>query len=325
MKIPLRSLLQALSMFGGSINELKKFVDEHEGKFHSVFDFDFINPKDPMYGKNLLLETRLESLDVEIFYEQDLDEEKIVAAYAALPRNHPKLTEILSSKDHRKFLARFLKHSFCLQQFGFRYESNGEALHFGNVLRPLSLMLNTSCVPNLGLVTFEGDKTAWVVTRPVKAGDQLFRTYIGLENWMKQPTRERRAAMMDRLGFVCDCEACTNGFDQKLFEMPEGTKDIKIAKKSFAENCKYINKNSAKEILANEVKLKIAFKKRKSSSDHGRFRFSHAGSICLLNKGNAKDFTIAKNEKTLKISLNAINSASSNLLFTKKNRECFLM
>ena len=92
------------------------------------------------------------------------------------------------------------------------------------------------------------------VSRPIKAGEQIFVSY-GCGNF-ELPRDERRKNLLARHKFICDCTACIEGYpkieklpkiDRRRFKVPDfAAYSAKAAIQQFKMNCKYIEKNIKK-------------------------------------------------------------------------------
>lgn len=264
MTVPLKFLLQALSLFNWSFADLKTFIVDHENKSYTVFDFDLSNPDDPMYEKNLLLAY----LGIDVYFCAPFDPMELVVRFDRFAQHHPLLKPIFNKKKNHKFLSRLMKHFFCLQEFYTQHnlittqavsEGIRKADHkvcvqvIGFVWHPLAMVLNTSCVPNVDLEVLDDGRTAWVVTRPIGAGEQLFCCYSFINRWTVQDKESRMRNIAKYFEFVCDCQACK--YDWKVPDLdidkmmePErlisGLIDREKARKAFIDNCNIINTTS---------------------------------------------------------------------------------
>lgn len=85
---------------------------------------------------------------------------------------------------------------------------------FGSALYPFTSLINHACVPNLK-VKFIGESNSKVmvyVTRPIKAGDQLFITYKKTISYLMADKQSRQKVINSEYGFDCCCEACRNNY-----------------------------------------------------------------------------------------------------------------
>lgn len=129
------------------------------------------------------------------------------------------------------------------------YEDGGwYAKTIGSGLCPFASLFNHSCDPNVSRVTFN-NKIVFVVSRPVKAGDQLFISY-GYS--FPRMSRDQRHQSLARYGFKCDCIACVENYpilsqltkiDEK-FALPKfESYEQNAAINKFCENCEQIEKS----------------------------------------------------------------------------------
>lgn len=218
----MRLMLKYLSIFDGSVVELKKFLAENT-KPVTVFDFDFSDPNDPKRGKNLMLvelsmrnmSTVAESLSYEV-----ADENK------SLIHRHSKLKELLGQSEtfHDELLRKLFVLSmiseglsvFASKHINLMDEDLDETgnLSLGNICSefvgigtfPAFSLLPASCDCNITCVDVS-NKLVWVANKPIPAGAQLFR-----KNSSQFYTAGRAARRSERielhLAADCDCEAC---------------------------------------------------------------------------------------------------------------------
>ena len=114
-------------------------------------------------------------------------------------------------------------------------------------LFPFTSLINHACYPNVQTILVD-NKIALVVERPIKAGEQIFRSYIGLPF---QHSLEERQKRLELYQFACYCLACTNKYSvygnlpmkDASFNPPSfGRFTKKAALRQFKCNCNYIEK-----------------------------------------------------------------------------------
>lgn len=180
--IVMRTFFKALSLFNGSIVELKAFLGSI--KDQTVFDVDMsIDSK--LNEKNKLIAT----------YTLANNESKCdLKYYEILFLKHPKLKRMWTTNN--QFITSFLSKlchignqyvhgigSWSLKEGGLSSEVaispvNPSQLSqlIGNGIYTFSALLNHSCAPNVKRLNFE-DKIILIVSRPIKENDQLFDSY----------------------------------------------------------------------------------------------------------------------------------------------------
>lgn len=92
--LTMRQFFVALSIFDGSIEKLKEFIDENESKNFTIFDFDFQAPGNE---KNLLIASRSLIRTKKVFP---------MTKHEEILKSHPTLS--VSLKDHFEFVRNFL-------------------------------------------------------------------------------------------------------------------------------------------------------------------------------------------------------------------------
>lgn len=168
MQMALRTFFQALSMFEGSIADLRKFLLENDKNF-SVYDFDFL----VVDSKSFLLSLYSLSKSQKVC-EQDSPE--------LLLRDHPLLSEAWKSHESfiREFILRILQigdsnfHGICGWSLK-KYENQSPQM-IGIGCYPFISLVNHSCAPNINRIYVE-DKMLLLVERPIRKGEQLFDCY----------------------------------------------------------------------------------------------------------------------------------------------------
>lgn len=203
-------------------SELAAFHSINEREKKTVFDFDLSNPEAADYEESIL--KIVNSLSKGDSFEFPCDEPVIklfVHFNGILSRNAFELGEFA----HDRQLEASIGVGLCA---------------FGS-------LFNHSCYPNVDHVMVEG-KLVFVVSRPIKAGEQLFVSY-GVHFTTEDSAF--REAHLQRYGFQCDCLACVNNFPltrglprcDRKFVFTEISTDVRKAIAQFKKNCRYINQN----------------------------------------------------------------------------------
>lgn len=215
MRLAVRTLFTSLALFGGSFEELDKFLKENF-ESRTVFDIqDCSDPKETLLAVNSLIANH--KLEVnETFFEE-------------LFQSSAELKSMWSS--HADFIRSFLKkqtqigtmnyheiHGWPLKKGGLRDEEFDElkglayktgVTSWGSGSYPFISMLNHSCAPNVSRV-FVGNKNVVFVQRSIKKGDQLFDNY-GYD-FTNVPRDHRQKELYKQFKFKCGCEACTENW-----------------------------------------------------------------------------------------------------------------
>lgn len=218
--------LEAFRIAGG-VNEMFKLLKDSDDK--TIFDFDFSNPDDPSYEKNMLI--ALNGLSKNVDRGDLLNTSPI--------NEKPRTAE--ERLIHEQMM-KFTSNQYLICFSNMRY-TNSSAFIF-----LIQSLLNHSCYPNTICVKFDKELVL-MVTRPVKAGEQIFYSYLNPD----QNKAERHEELKKWHDFTCDCEVCTNNWPQDFpkkdpsFAEPE-CEVLKPAEaiKQFKKNCEYIDKNAEK-------------------------------------------------------------------------------
>lgn len=227
---PLKILTHILAQFEGSVDEMKKFLDANH-KDSCVFDFDFSNRHDPMFEKNMILATLSMSHNMNC---AEMGKMHCLATHHRFIMKHPKLRSLwMSSQKDKKYLDKllcqfldvedvkglvscFVEVDLNLKEAGYDLidKKTDGATKIDNVFvnsvasvnDPYLSLLNQSCFPNI-CTKFVNNKHAWIVLRPVSAGEQLFM-FRGPGIKYVTPREQRQQMMLEHFGFRCDCDGC---------------------------------------------------------------------------------------------------------------------
>lgn len=240
----LKMQLDAYRIAGG-VSELLELLKDSEDK--TIFDFDFSNPDDPSYEKNMLV--ALNGL-CKNYVENEIPE---INPKTLL--NIPPINEKKRTAQERKQLIKFITNQLALVLSNltlFKQCHNGIYL--------LQSLLNHSCVPNVECIRLD-EKSVLIVIRPIKRGDQIFEAYGAYAAYHSKEVRA--LTLQKKHSFQCDCEACFNDW-----RLPFPTKDPRFiepefqllepadAIKHFKQNCKYIDEN-AEKIPSEEIRTSM--------------------------------------------------------------------
>lgn len=148
----------------GSVKELENLFNENP---KTVFDFDLTNLPTDELKKNLLkcamsLEGRnTDKIESKLF-------KNVVAAF--------------HNKQQVEFLEKFAIHMMKVcntNQFSLKVfdRKRQDLVKLGSCLLPFASRMNHSCDPNV-IWLASGDKFVFIVAKPIKAGGQLFVSYL---------------------------------------------------------------------------------------------------------------------------------------------------
>ena len=234
----------------GGEDKLMALVDNEETR--TLFDFDWSNPDDPLYEKNLLLAVNGLSKASTPFMTFGTDILKHFKPIADKPRSPDQIQFLLKFIKNQSTI--YLTNAYEMKKFEREKVGPGRARQLydkpvGSGLFLFSSLLNHSCYSNVTRVTVE-NKLVLVVARPIKAGEQIFISY-GFSSW-NLPLKDRQQ-MMKPHKFKCDCVACVNDYPQMLQLTKKDRKFIEPrfqlirhqqAIAQFKKNCNYITKNT---------------------------------------------------------------------------------
>jgi len=271
----LRILLRCLRVFDGSVQDLKKFVNDGIGKKHTVFDFDWNNADEKTIFKYWLLAClpkRYTSFDwamqlgalreliqlepeLQILWKQHSNDlEKIMKTFISmmpilfgkevyaskkLSLDEDASSFVLSSGDNRM--------PFPPQNVGASSEVNVD---------PYYSLLNHSCLPTI-TTSYIGNKCIWIVVKPTAAGEEIFTNYHTTFDTTQK--HHRMKSLKSTFRFKCDCVACDKNwplmsgltkidpnFDLNYYvAMMSKPKMVKLeeAQQGLEAACKFINQH----------------------------------------------------------------------------------
>lgn len=240
---PLKIFVHILDQFDGSVDEMKIFLDAN-GKKNTVFDFDFSDKSDPMFEKNMILASLSMSHNMNC---AEIGKMHCLTTHHRFILKHPKLRSLWMS-PHKKYLDKLLCQFLdvedvkglvsCFVEVDMNLKEDGYDLidakvdgaskinnvyvnRVASVTDPYTSLLNQSCFPNI-IVKFVDNKHVWIVTRPVKAGEQLFM-FRGPGIKYVTPRVQRQQMMLEHFGFRCDCDGCVNNWptQQKMKKLTD--------------------------------------------------------------------------------------------------------
>lgn len=171
MQMAMRIFFQALNMFDGSIEEMKKFLEKFENSSTSVYDFDFSSDREK--AKNFL---------ASLYCLARSDKTPGDASPKVIFQSHPYLSKLWN--DHEIFIQNFIArvidiydcnfHGICGWSRKFSDARNPQMVGVGCFA--FASLINHSCYPNINRI-YVDDKMLIVVDRPIKKGEQIFDCY----------------------------------------------------------------------------------------------------------------------------------------------------
>ena len=248
----------------GGVDMLLGLLADEEPK--TIFDFDWSKPRNFFDKLNMLLVINSLSKNVRDPRTQMVSREVLL--------DFAPINEKLRSSEDQDLLLKFILDQsnilnsncvdvqelvdVCYHPFSpvmeFSRHLPGSS-YFRQVISyglfPFTSLINHACYPNIQTVLVD-NRLALVVERPIKAGEQIFRSYIGLPF---QYSLEERRKHLEKYRFTCDCLACTNKYSvysnlsvkDASFNPPSfGRFTKKAALMQFKRNCNYIEKNIKK-------------------------------------------------------------------------------
>lgn len=244
------SMVDESLKIAGSLNDLLGLIEEEP---KTVFDFDFSDPDDPSRDKNLLIAVNslFKGSSLPITWSDFEDQLLTIISPDQMPQ----------TKDKKNLMIEFIKNqerirdanAFQMIDYNYRdlpgvdFEAECSFKKIGSGIFPFTSLFNHSCYPNCFFVPVD-NKMVLVVTRPIKAGEQIFLCYIGESFNLNYDERKKR---VDDYNFVCDCIFCLEKLPL-LDKLPRKSRRFiaprykvlsrEAAIEKFKKNCKYIDK-----------------------------------------------------------------------------------
>ena len=257
-----KMILTAVSI-AGSLGRLKSLLKDSETR--SVFDLDLSDPDDPSNKINLLL--------VANSMAKSENSKIVITDKMKTTFNFPPFDTLWKTDEEREFLIECFHNQLRIHNTN-QLEMGEHTLEFfseqnywyvktvGSGLCPFASLFNHSCDANISRTCID-NKIAFIVNRPVVAGEQLFLSY-GYS--FHRILKDERQNLLKRYSFTCDCEACTKNYPA-MNDLPKYDPDfvepdfcsltVTQAKIKFKNNCEYIDKNIKRHPSYETTKLMI--------------------------------------------------------------------
>ena len=226
-------MMEAVEIVGDLDSMVGLLADDSK---KTVFDFDLSDPDDPMYKKNLLI----------AFNGLKATADAEVKEIASQSTEFGELSTEIPLKLRRIFNTNAYDMSAVCGKGVGKPEKYGEGIF------PFLSLLNHSCYPNVTHITVD-NKFVLTVSRPIKAGEQIFITY-GYSS--VSYTLEERKKGLARYKFTCDCIACIEDYPKNknlpkdelcvFKEPPKSGTSKEDTVEIFKMNCNLIEKNIKK-------------------------------------------------------------------------------
>lgn len=205
--LALSMILSALSV-AGSVAGLKVLLENSAVK--TIFDVDLSKPEEPSLDRNvcLVINALTTVRETELTRSRPLD----------WILEHPPFKSLMKTDDERAFMKQFINTQLRILDTNLydmkehtkinsaARKSFGKSIGSGLCL--FASLFSHSCDPSVKRITVD-NKIAFVVVRPVNAGDQLYISY-GYSSYAM--IRDERRSLLYSYGFTCDCVACQKNY-----------------------------------------------------------------------------------------------------------------
>lgn len=208
--LALSMILSTLSV-AGTVANLKDLLEKSTVK--TIFDVDLSKPEEPSsLDRNVCLAINALTTvrETELTRSRPLD----------WILDHPDLSSSMKTDDDRAFMKQFINTQLRILDTNLydmkehtkinstARKSLGKSIGSGLCL--FASLFSHSCDPSVKRITVD-NKIAFVVVRPVNAGDQLYISY-GYSSYAMN--RDERRSLLYSYGFTCDCVACQKNYAQ---------------------------------------------------------------------------------------------------------------
>lgn len=240
--------LNALSL-AGSVENLQNLLKSSTCK--TVYDLDLSGQVDESYKKNAMLAINALTTVRETEYTKTDPLEEL---FEKAP-----FDSLLKTEDDREFIKEFARNQLRILDTNLydMKEHSRASLSFktqqtfgqsiGSGLFLFASLFSHSCDPLVKRITVD-NKIAFVVVRPVAAGEQLYISY-GYSSYAM--TRDIRRSHLRSYGFICDCKACSSNYLQltqqrrmirEYVEEDHEAMTAQTAIAAFKKACKFVKK-----------------------------------------------------------------------------------
>lgn len=176
--------MKLYEVFGNSMKEMKMFVEMHENKRYNVFDFNWSDPNDPMYYKNMLLVIfgfQSENRGTPGFESEMNEALNIFSNFVDCLDKSNDFVKIMAETQNEKafrktILWKIMEAYECRNEFRIEVHT-ATNMTLGMFFHPSIMILNHSCDPNIIIHVTNDKKLVWIVNQPIPAGGQIFINY----------------------------------------------------------------------------------------------------------------------------------------------------
>lgn len=181
LRAAFRTFLEALHIFQGSLEHLKRFLITKKNNSSTVFDLDI---KDSSFETSLF--HALHSLCTNEEKRSTVENFRravVSATFCDFLIKNSNMMNILRNNDDARFFMQFIYRHTQIAESNYHElyalsnrKAQQENEQFGVGSFPFASLLNHSCAPNVFRMTFDGSNYI-IISRPVLKGEQLFDNY----------------------------------------------------------------------------------------------------------------------------------------------------
>lgn len=237
--------LNALSV-AGSVENLRNLLKS--STFKTVYDLDLNGAVDELYKKNAILAINALTTVRETDYTKTNPMNELF-------KKSP-FDLLLKTEDDRIFMKKFARDQLRIldtnlydmkehSRVNKTSQTFGQSIGSGLFL--FASLFSHSCDALVKRITVD-NRIAFVVVRPVVAGEQVYISY-GYSSYAM--SRDLRRSHLRSYGFICDCKACSNNYTQltqqqrMIREYEEADHEEMTAQTAiaaFEKACKFVKK-----------------------------------------------------------------------------------
>lgn len=246
----LRIIMKCLSFFDGSSTKLNTFLEQHQKKLVSPFDFSMKEPKSMLSQKNLLqIHFRKHQQICSLNNNLNLIPAKSFSDVEPFLQRHSELKKIVTHDLYKNVVA--LSRTEYLNNFKsidrkilsscneFNQHVKLTTNYFGAAIDVCFNLFLHSCAPTVFLHAYNG-KIIWIVLQPMKPDDWL--TVAFQNSFFSEQSYEQRKKKIPFLLCCCKCPACTGNWKPvKMIDMMPWNRTSEEGIAAYDDYCNIIN------------------------------------------------------------------------------------
>lgn len=218
LMITTKVLMDAYKHFKG-FDAMEKFVEKHKKVRRTIFDINWKDTKTSDFEKFFLtiLGANVDEADNDRNFAGDAA--NIINFITTRVRKENAFDAVLlaNQAEHGEFITKMFRQIFGAMKFTkkvwvprFMLSDGGSHCSAYEMFHPATLLLQHSCDANVMMHSFDGNKIALIVNRPVKDGDQL------CVNYNESPHAIFAESDLNRVCELTGCVPCTDAENDRI-------------------------------------------------------------------------------------------------------------